>query len=184
LKAVDLTGIKRSKRTDVTSYLLPLEVLVELMKDFPEQVLLQAPLSSLPGFSKEPCVASMVVGAGSIYSCMIKDAKTGKVLKKGPEAVIALRACGELHWMLQRQELLCESGPLSHTLKKETGNLPRRTATVTSMQMQALPHTLRKVLSLVNGTNSLEHIAYLLNKSPQEVSQLLLELQKKGLISL
>lgn len=155
-----------------------------MMKDFPEQVLLQAPLSSLPGFSKEPCVATMVVGAGSIHSCVIQEVQTGYMLKKGAEAMSTLRAYGELYWILQRQESLFAPGQVHDALKKESGNLPRRAVTVTSMQMQALPHSLRKVLSLVNGTNSLEYIAYLLNKSPQEVFQLLLELQKKGLIFL
>jgi hypothetical protein len=170
------------EESDVTGYLLPLEVLVEMMKNLPEQIMLQAQMSSVPGISKVPCVACVVVRDGGIQDCVISSVKTGQVLKKGAEAVHVLRACGELQWMIQQQERPRPTEKLAHALTQENGSLPHRVMAVTATQMQSLSHASRKVLSLVNGTNSLERIAHLLNKSPQEIYQILLELQNKGLI--
>jgi hypothetical protein len=174
---------ERMEERDVTGYLLPLEALIETTRSLPEQITLQTYLSSVPGLSKEPCVASARVGAGSIHDCVITVVKTGQVLKKGPEAVRVLRAYGALQWMIQRPEQPHQSEQLADGLTG-TSSLPRRVVAVTATQMQRLPHASRQVLSLVNGTNSLERIAHLLNKSPQEVYQILLALQNKGLIRL
>ncbi|HLG76367.1 MAG TPA: hypothetical protein VKX46_08125, partial [Ktedonobacteraceae bacterium] len=62
-------------------------------------------------------------------------------------------------------------------------SLPLRTiAALTPAQMQMLPPAYKRVFALADGTKTVEHIARLLAKSPQEVQQILYELQAARLI--
>jgi hypothetical protein len=161
-------------------YLLPVLAVVETMKILPEIVMLQAHLPLLPGVSKEPCLAQIILGQGHVSSCKITTTKTGAVLLQQQEAYHALERCGDLEWSVLPAPFLSPSASQKAALPRigASGQYPSK---VPSLSVKALtPEILaslsspyRRVLALVDGKRSIEEIARLLNKTPQEVQQML-----------
>jgi hypothetical protein len=80
-------------------FVLPLVAVAETMRTSPEVVVLQARLSSLPGISKQACLAQVIVGQGRIHSCTISTL-TGTLLREQKEAYHVLEQQGDLEWTL------------------------------------------------------------------------------------
>ncbi len=162
-------------------YLLPIEAIVEVMKDLPEIVLLQAELPSVPNVTKNACVAEVIVGQGRLHSCAIVT-RAGQFLLQQKEAYITLQQYGDLEWSLH---LPAQERPppqqITHFLSKGPSRVVQA---LTPTQIQTLSHTHKNVFALVDGINTVEHIARLLTKSPQEVQRMLRDLQDMHLIHL
>ncbi|MGH2508291.1 MAG: hypothetical protein ACRDHZ_12945, partial [Ktedonobacteraceae bacterium] len=80
-------------------YRLPLIAMVETMKSSSPCVLLQAQLVSLPGISKQACVAHVIVGQGVVHACRIAGA-TGSLLLEQQQAYEVLARCGDVDWLV------------------------------------------------------------------------------------
>ena len=165
-------------------YHLPVQAVVETMKASPEIVMLQSHLSSLPGISKE-CFAQLILGQGGISSCVI-TATTGAVLFQQQEALSALAHCGDLTWSVVPAPSLHatnvtlsqkDTRPHRGAAGQQLRSIPFRRNTLTPEILASLSHAQRRVLVLVDGKRSIEEIAHLLSKTPQEVHQLLVPLQ-------
>jgi len=164
-------------------YLLPILAMVETMKGSPEVVVLQAFLSLLPGVTKDACLAQVTLGQGRIHSCTITT-KTGTVLREQLEAYQALERCGDLNWsVLPASSLYAPASQKATPSRLDASDQP--TSRVPSLRVQALTleileplsNPYRRVIRLVDGKRSIEDIARLLNKTPQEVQQMLAALQ-------
>lgn len=160
-------------------YLLPILAMVETMKGSPEVVVLQAFLSSLPGVTKDACLAQVVLGQGRIHACTITT-KTGAVLREQQEAYNALERCGDLNWSVLPAASL--NAPTSQkaiplhldmyrqpTLKVPSLCVPALTPAI----LDPLSNPYRRTVRLVDGKRSIEDIARLLNREPQEIEQML-----------
>jgi hypothetical protein len=164
-------------------YLLPVVAVVETMKELPDVVMLQAHLPSLPGVSKDACLAQIILGQGQVYSCKIIVTKTGIVLREQQEAYHALERCGDVNWSLR-------PAPSLHALVRPPATPPPITtyrtfpAQIPSLRVSRLSpeilaplsHPYQRVLRLIDGRRSIEDIAHLLNKEPQEIQQMLTSL--------
>lgn len=202
-------------------YLLPIEAIVEAMRELPDIVSLQAQLPSVPNVTRESCVAEIILGRGKLYTCTITT-RTGRSLLKQNEAFSALQQMGDLEWSMHPAALPNEFLPAQErTLPQQMSprtnppqlsprtnppfneisplqerpfprqlgpprgmsNLPLRTiAALSPAQMQMLPPAYKRVFALSDGTKTVEYIARLLAKSPQEVQQILYDLQTMRLI--
>ena len=165
-------------------YLLPVLAVVETMKMLPDVVMLQAQLPSLPGISKEACLAQIILGQGRVHSCTITAAKTGTVLREQQEAYHALERCGDLNWSVLLAPSLYAPASQKATLPYMVAS-GQYTSKIPSLRVKALtPEVLaplslpyRRVMMLVDGKRPIEEIARLLNKGPQEVQQMLAALE-------
>jgi hypothetical protein len=164
-------------------YLLPVLAVVETMKWSPEVVMLQAHLSSLPGVSKDACLAQVILGQGSLYSCTITT-RVGAVLLERESAYHALEQCGDLEWSVASAPSPQQAGPQvarSHAIPAvaRAAQIPRlRVKELPAETLNRLAHPYRKVLLLVDGKRSLEEIARLAAKTPQEVAHMLKTLEQ------
>ena len=159
-------------------YLLPLLAVVETMKFSPDVVMLQSHLPSLPGVTKEACRAQVILGQGQVYSCTITT-RTGAVIRERQEAYKALEQCGDLEWILS-------SAPFPHPANPQTAQPNTSTASakmapipvlrvkeLSAETLSRLAYPYRRVLLLVDGKRSIEEIARLASKTPQEVVHML-----------
>jgi hypothetical protein len=161
----------------VDSYHLPVLAVVEAMKWSSEVVGIQSHLPSLPGVSKDACLAQILLGQGHVHSCTI-TAKTGAtLLLQQQEALSTLERCGDLDWSVF---------PLpTTTSKKDTqvwfgssgqllSNIPSlRSKELTIETLNSLSHPYRRVMMLIDGKRPIEEIARLASKTPQEVVTML-----------
>jgi len=143
-------------------------------------LMLQAHLSSLPGVSKDACLAQIILGQGRISSCTITSTKTGTVLRAQQEAYHALERCGDLDWsVLPVPSLhLPEKPGARGSLRSGSGRLSGRAPSLRIPQLspeilEPLANPYRRVLLLVDGRRSVAEIAYLLNREPYEIEQML-----------
>lgn len=160
-------------------YLLPVLAVVETMKMRPDIVMLLAHLSSLPGVTKDACIAQIILGQGHIHSCRITT-RTGTVLREQQEAYHALERCGDLHWSVLPAPPLHTPAQQKATLSpiSASGRLSAKAPSLRVSQLspellEPLSNPYRRVLRLVDGRRSIEDIARLLNKEPQEIQQML-----------
>jgi len=166
-------------------YLLPLEAIVEAMKNFPEIVSLQAQLSSVPNLTREACIAEVTVGQGRLHSCAITT-PTGQYLLQQKEAYTIIQQYGDLEWSLHTTTPLPmqERPPPRQMSPPSSGKPSRCVPTLTPVQTRTLQHMHKNVFALVDGVKTVEHIARLLTKSPQEVQHILRDLQEMHLVTL
>jgi hypothetical protein len=161
-------------------YLLPVSAMVETMKMSPDVVMLQAQLPSLPGVSKEACLTQIILGQGRVYSCIITATKAGTVLREQQEAYHALERCGDLSWSVlpapSRYAPAVQKTALPYigTSGQHMSKIPSlRVKALTPEVLAPLPPPYRRIILLVDGKRTIEEIARLLNKEPQEVQQIL-----------
>jgi hypothetical protein len=150
------------------------------MKVLPDMVMLQAHLSSLPGVSKEACLAQIILGQGHVWDCQITATRTDTVLLTQKEAYHALERCGDVTWRVR-------PAPVSHALVRPQATRPPiapsgtvsakipslRVSRLSSEILAPLSHPYQRVLRLIDGKRSIEDIARLLGKQPQEIQQML-----------
>ncbi len=161
-------------------YLLPVVAVVETMKESPDMLLLQAQLPSLPGVAKDACFAQIILGQGRLFSCTITSTKTGTVLRAAQEAYHALERCGDLDWSVLPAPSLHPPAqqPTRVSPRNVSGRLSVKAPSLRVPQLspeilEPLSNPYRRVLLLVDGRRSIEEIAYLLNREPYEIEQML-----------
>jgi hypothetical protein len=163
-------------------FVLPIGALIATMQTSFERVVLQAHLSSLPGVSKQACLAHIVVGEGRIHACTIFHAQTGALLRQEHEAYKSLEALGDLEWtILPYQPAPHEESIMTHLPHPSTPPVPSQASLIPQRKHQPEPNIIaslhpayRKLLLLVDGKRSVERIAQLLSKSPEDVFNMLL----------
>ena len=143
----------------------------------PDLVMLQAQLPSLSGVSKKACLVQIVLGQGCVRSCTI-TAAAGTILRD-PEAYRALEQCGELHWNVLPVPSSYVEGtqlatpPYMGTSGQYTPRIPSLCVKALTPEVLApLSHPYRVLMMLVNGKRPIEEIAWLLNREPQEIVQM------------
>jgi len=159
-------------------YLLPVLAVVETMKWSPDVVMLQAHLSSLPGVSKDACLVSLTLGQGRMYSCTITT-RAGAVLREHQEAYQAVEQCGDLEWSVV--PIPFSPPPSPQATRSHAGQAVARTALIPILRVKELPaetlnrlaHPYRRIILLVDGKRTVEEIARLASKTPQEVVHML-----------
>jgi hypothetical protein len=160
------------------TYLLPIDVIITMMQGLRKPVTLEA---QVPGTGKPERLAQIVVAEQGLLACRIVRSFTGELVAEREEAFRLLQRCGALTWTLQPAT---QVAPLARAAEPPgAGQTPSRQVELTPAQIRALPPAQRKVFALVNGTSSLEYIAHLLAKTPEDVAAVLLELQRQRLIS-
>jgi hypothetical protein len=164
----------------VDSYHLPVLAVVEAMKGSPTVVGIQSRLSSLPGISKDACLAHITLGQGQVYSCTI-TARTGAVLLQQQEALRALERCGDLDWNVSplkatasQKDTQVQMGSPGQSMT----NIPSLRGGLTTETLNSLPHPYRRIIMLVDGKRTIEDIALLASKTPQEVVRMLRALER------
>lgn len=165
-------------------YCLPVQAMVKSMCSSPRLVLLQAHVTDLPGVSRQQCLAHVVVGQGCLHSCTILGL-AGSILLQAREAYEALIRCGDLEWVVitappldQPAQAVSGRSPVSSAPAGTPWDVPTlRVRPVPREIFAALPYLSRITLALVDGKRSLAEIAHLLNKTPQEIWQILADLQ-------
>ena len=170
------------------TYQLPIHVIIEMIQDLHEQVALRASVPAVPGILSQKGFATIIVSDKGVQWCVIAEQSTGSILSQQDEALNILQRYDKLEWRLLSPEELSShknlSHPDMHSSETNIERIPARELSLTSAQMQTLPHAQKQVFALVNGRNTVEHIAHLLTKSPHEVSTILLKLKKQQLITL
>lgn len=160
------------------TYLLPIDVIITMMQGLRKPVTLEA---QVPGTGKPERLAQIVVAEQGLLACRIVRSFTGELVAEHEEAFRLLQRCGALTWTLQPAT---QVAPLARAPESSVaGQTPSRQVELTPAQIRALPPVQRKVFALVNGTSSLEYIAHLLAKTPEDIAAVLLELQRQHLIS-
>ncbi|HEU5377961.1 MAG TPA: hypothetical protein VFV38_21270 [Ktedonobacteraceae bacterium] len=174
----------------VRHYLLPLLAVVETMKGLPEMVSLHAEVPSVPGLARGTYLAHVVVGQGRCSSCTITT-PTGRLLLQQQEAFDALQQVGNLAWRLSAPPSASMSALVQTEAEFQEGDAPergrtpirpRRIGRPEPAHMQALPHAQRHLLWVIDGQKTLEQLARLLAKSPDDIYHLLLRLREQHLI--
>jgi hypothetical protein len=149
-------------------YILPLVTMVEILKPYSLSVLLQAKLSSLPGLSEETCLVRIQMGEGAIFSCTITSEEG--VLLQQEAAYAAVERYEDLEWQVEfapagQKEVL----PVSIGRRPFASPIPRLRVPLTPTMRATLSHPSVQALLLVDGQRSLEDIARLTSKTPEEV---------------
>jgi hypothetical protein len=182
---------RRERSKDAVSahtYQLPVQVVIQVMQGLRERVLLCAPMPALPELGLPEGVASLVVDAQGVQGCVIRELRTGRTLAENQEALHLVEHCGVLPWMLQPPQQgatwMRPAGASLYGGQVDAAPIPARRVTLTPEQLHRLPPVHKKVFALVDGTRSVAQIAHLLSRSPQEMVQVLLDLQRHHLIDL
>ncbi|MGH2509621.1 MAG: hypothetical protein ACRDHZ_19765 [Ktedonobacteraceae bacterium] len=167
-------------------YHLPVVAMVETMKSSPNEVLLQAQCTALPGVSKQVCVAHVIVGQGLIHSCTIVG-ETGMLLLHQRAAYEALVQCGDLEWQVLPAPVTPFSTGVRHKATGTLGHPPEHAGSADTLggcipilrvcplpreTLATFPHGSRIALVLIDGKRSITTIAQLLHKTPQEIRHL------------
>jgi hypothetical protein len=160
------------------TYLLPVHAIIEGMQELRERVLLCASVPAGPELGGHEGIAALVI-------C---ELHTGRLLVQNQEALRIHERCGILTWTLQPPQRLTAVADLipapMHGPDAGSAPVPMRLVELTPAQMQRLPSAHKKVYALVDGAHSVEHIAHLLSRSPQDVFQVLLDLKRHRLIDI
>jgi hypothetical protein len=154
------------KGANSVQYILPVRAVIEIMKQHPEVVMLQSSLSSLPGVSKDVCLAQIILGQGKVHSCTITS--KGAVLRERQAAIALLERCGDLTWDVLPYTL--QDTDISHLPPPRR---PKLRVSVTPQILARLSHPARRVLLLVDGQRSVEEIALIASKEAEEVREML-----------
>lgn len=160
------------------TYLLPIDVIITMMQGLRKPVTLEA---QVPGTGRPGGLAQIVVAEQGLLACRISRSFTGELVAEREEAFRLLQRCGALAWTLQPAT---QTAPPARVPELPgAGQTPSRQVELTPAQIRALPPAQRKVFALVNGTASLDYIAHLLARTPEDIAAVLLELQRQHLIS-
>lgn len=128
---------------------------------------------------------SIVVEHGMVRDCRVM--RKQRVILRGKNAYFVVETLSALEWSWN--PLPTSPTPLSPPLsvaspeEKSGADYPQQTAGVQNRELlQRLPHRHRQVLSLCDGTRSLDKIAAILSISPQTLSPLIDDLKSWGCI--
>jgi hypothetical protein len=128
---------------------------------------------------------SIVVEHGVVRDCQIM--RKQKVILQGKNAYLVIKTLSALEWSwspLPASPIsLSPSLLVASPTEKSGTDYPQQRAGVQNRDLlQRLPHRHRQVLSLCDGTRSLDKIAAMLNISPQALSLLIDDLKRWGCI--
>ncbi len=167
-------------------YLLPITALLASTRGVHQEIVFHAHLSS-QRISQEACEVSLRVRAGSMLSCEITEARGGYILLQREEAIDALKPLGLLEWYQVSLRASEAEGTHERRLLAEQHGSPwpptQQIPCRLTHECPALDHASRRVFLLVDGTRSVQQIAHLLGKSPEEIREILRLLQEDHLIA-
>ena len=157
-------------------YRLPILAMVEMLKGGSTSMILQAQLAPLPGLSRSTCTAQIIVGRDGWQSCAIISLE-GITLREQKEAYLTLQRCGDLDWSVVATPSLTDDANRQERLpwaypSGKLQSVPSLRVKLTDDHLRPLHHPYRQALILVDGTRTIEEIAWMLHKAPQEVQQI------------
>lgn len=128
---------------------------------------------------------SIVVEHGMVRDCLL--IRKQKIILQGKSAYYVVETLPALEWswnpLPASPALLSPPLPVASPAEKSGADYPRQTAEGQNRDLlQRLPHRHRQVLSLCDGTRSLDKIATMLSISPQALSPLIDDLKRWGCI--
>ena len=169
------------------TYFLEMPTLIAILARQRRSGIIQADSVHIPGIRGSVFVSLAIVD-GAVQSCHIVQ-KQQKILE-GAQAYSALQGIPALEW--QWQPLASPPAHSPPQVAPERGSVAAsRPATRTAQQtssaqdssiLQQLSRNHRRVLSLCDGTRSLDKIATMLFISPQNLSVYIRDLEQWGLI--
>jgi hypothetical protein len=159
----------------MNQYRLPLAAIVEILKNSTESIVLQAQLPPLRGVLKQGCSAQLFLREGKMHTCFLLD-QVGGVLQQKEEAYKIVERAGDLDWNVISMDKSQESNQPDGRSSGQDILSPRWEAS--SSFVRSLSRPLRQIALLVDGRRSLEDIARLASKKPQEVIELYSELNR------
>ncbi len=172
-------------------YRLPVNVLLQALRDQKGITVLSASLPSVPGYQQEAGEVVLMLGQGHVQTCTIRS-RDDLLLVQGGEALKALEQLGSLEWSVQGFRGSGDAWPKKSSTEAAYAwpqehlteeHIPRRrVAALPLPQQETLPRRQRQVFALSDGTHSVATIATLLHLSTEEVARLLHELQHDQLI--
>lgn len=167
-------------------YLLPVNAILQTLRDQNGITVLSASLPRLPRYQQEAREVALILGQGRVHTCTIRAAD-GLPLLQGSEALKTLERLGSLEWHVQglvgSSDVWSPNGEAGQDLCQPQENIPRRlVASLSPLQQQNLSRHHRLVFNLIDGARSIASIATLLHFSPDEVASLLQELRQDQLI--
>ena len=179
-------------------YYIDLDTILQILQGFHQNGVLHGDLPAKKLGNKVPWKAQLRMLEGKVITCSILDHQ-GDVVSSGEATLKALRGAGMVSW-----EMIAEpqtgtmsvpvirpgslSGPLSSASNRPFAPqqslmprypIPRRLVSVTSEQMTSAqwPRYHRMVYVLIDGVRSSEKIANMLSLRPEDVEQVLRDLQ-------
>jgi hypothetical protein len=187
------------------TYFIDLETIFQILQRLHHNGLLQGDLPARRFGNNVPWKAQLWLIEGKIDSCVILD-QHDAVKSSGEAALRLLSEAGPVSWVLSSKAggitgslpvtslgsatgaLSSEPLPASAIPRQKPATrsfVPRRLITVTFEQMNRgrWPRNYRVVYAMIDGTRSPEQIANLLSLHPQEIAQIMRDLQGRGFIS-
>ncbi len=177
------------------TYILDLETLLSLLEEVGQSGTLSTELpTGLPGF-KEYCWARVDLQEGKIVFCQI-EGRHGRILASGRQALQLVSNLGSREWRLVEAPSLrplslspVERSPRSQRSLPASSLVPQQVRLIDRSSLNRLPRRHRQVLSLIDGTRSIERIAALLHSSGdgqaiQQVEEIVQELKALGVITI
>jgi hypothetical protein len=178
------------------TYILDLETLLSLLEEAGQSGSLFTELpSGVPGF-KEYCRARIDLQEGKIVLCQI-EGRNDRILASKRQALQLVSNLGSREWHLV--EAASPLRPLSPSpIDRSSPSkrsvlmsslVPRRVPLIDQSTLSRLPRRHRQVLSLIDGTRSIERIAALLPSSAggqpvQHVEEIVQQLEALGMITI
>ncbi len=181
-------------------YTIDLATILQLLREFRRNGILQAELpSGLPRL-KQPCQVVIELVEGEVSSAFVKNTK-GQTLLMNVEALQAVATLGKLSWVFNQSStspapsaLPAASAPQKHPsqfsstqpqmLAIPRSPVPRRRLYISPEELNRWPLRHRQVFVLIDGERNREKIAAILNLPIPLVAGVLQELQSLGIIEL
>ncbi len=178
------------------TYILDLETLLSLLEEAGQNGSLFTELpSGISGF-KEYCRARIDLQEGKIVFCQI-EGRNGRILASKRQALQLVSNLGSREWHLVEAPSppralspspVDRSSPSRRSLQASS-LVPQRVPLIDQYALSRLPRRHRQVLSLIDGTRSIERIAALLHSSTdgnpiQQVEEIVQELEVLGMITI
>lgn len=177
------------------TYILDLETLLSLLEEAGQSGNLSTELpSGVPGL-KERCWARIDLQEGKIVLCQI-EGRNGRILASNRQALQLVSNLGSREWHLVEAPAprLLSPSPVDRSSRSRRSLqarslVPQRVPLINQYTLNRLSRRHRQVLSLIDGTRSIERIAALLHPSVdgqliQQVEEIVQELEVLGMITI
>jgi hypothetical protein len=173
--------VGREKHTTMhQTYLLDLDTMLSTLSRYQLSGLLYASIAR-GRMRKEQWQIEMTLYRGKVATCLLL---INQARVTGEEALQAIQPLGAIPWkfvinITSPALSSVRTGTQSH---QEPGLIPKQTVSLPATEISRLPRSHFLVYASVNGKRTVENIAQLLKATPEQVEQVLQELQSWGLV--